>query len=88
MAKANPKAWFPARTARISYKSVDKWARNFAHISPWFDTWREAHGHMIKKADERLKKASAEFKSATAHRAKVLAMKEPAAATQQEKSNG
>lgn len=80
MAKANPKAWFPGCTARISYKAVDKWARNFAHIHPWFDTWGEAHAYLLQQADARLKKAQAELKSATSHRAKVAAMVEPAAA--------
>jgi len=77
MPKANPKAWFPAFTARITFKKVDKWADYQAHLRPYFPTWKEAHDWMLEKAAIRLKKAKAELKSATSHHMKVSAMKEP-----------
>ena len=77
MGKANPKAWFPGWTARISYKSVDKFARQQERFKPFFPSWREAHAWMLKRADDRVAKAKAELKSATAHLAKVKAMRNP-----------
>jgi len=80
MGKANPKAWFTSPTARITYRSVDKWARYNEKFRPYFPTWNEAHAWMLAKAAERLKKAQAELKSAAGHYAKVKAMKSPAPA--------
>lgn len=81
MPKANPKAWFPNQyVARaISYRPVDKWARSNEKFKPFFPTWTDAHDWLLAKAVERLKKAQAELKSATAHHAKVKAMQEPQA---------
>jgi hypothetical protein len=78
MAKANPKAWFTSPIAKIAYKSVDKWAKYQERFRPYFPTWKEAHDWMLAKADERLKKAQAELKSATKHREKIAAMVAPA----------
>lgn len=77
MPKANPKAWFTSPLAKITYRSVDKWAHYNSKFRPYFDTWKEAHEWMIAKADDRLKRATAELKSATAHHAKVKALTEP-----------
>lgn len=77
MPKANPKAWFTSPLAKITYKSVDKWAENWRTHRPYFQTWKEAHDWMLTKADDRLKKAQAELKSATMHRMKLKAMEEP-----------
>jgi len=80
MAKANPKAWFPGWTARISYKAVDKYARMQERLKPFFPTWGEAHDYMLKRASERLQKAAAEYQSAAKHLEKVKAMTEPVGA--------
>lgn len=77
MPKANPKAWFTSRIARISFKKVDKWALYHSKFYPYFDTWQEAHDWMLAKADERLKRATAELDSATRHRMKLKAMEKP-----------
>lgn len=77
MAKANPKAWFTSPIAKITYKSVDKYARCQERWRPFFPTWTEAHAWMLERATERLKKAQAELKSATAHLAKIKELKEP-----------
>lgn len=78
MPKANPMAWVTGRTAKIAYKKVDKWVEYSSRFQPYFPTWKEAHDWMLAKADERLKKAQAELKSATKHREKVAAMVVPA----------
>jgi hypothetical protein len=80
MAKANPKAWFTSPIAKITYGKVDKWAKYSERFRPFFPTWKEAHGWMLAKAEDRLKKAQAELKSATKHHEKVVALKEPAGA--------
>jgi hypothetical protein len=77
MANANPKAWFTSQIAVITYRSVDKWAESWRAHRPYFPTWKEAHDWMLAKAADRLKRAQAELKSATAHHAKVQAMEEP-----------
>lgn len=77
MAKANPKAWFTSPIAKITYKPVDKHARQQERFRPFFPTWSQAHDWMMAKADDRLKRARAELKSATAYHAKIEAMVEP-----------
>jgi hypothetical protein len=80
MPKANPKAWFTSPIARISFKVVDKWAEYHSKFYPYFPTWQQARDWMLAKAEDRLKKAHAELKSATKHRDKVAAMQKPAGA--------
>jgi|UPI0004A3B398 hypothetical protein len=77
MAKANPKAWFTSPIAKITYRSVDKWARYQERFRPFFPTWKEAHDWMMAKAEERLKIAQKELKRATTQLAKLKAMEEP-----------
>lgn len=77
MARANPKAWFTSPIAKITYRPVDKYARYQERWRPFFDTWSEAHKWMMARATERLTKAQAEMKSATAHLNKIKAMTEP-----------
>lgn len=77
MPKANPKAWFTSPIAKLSYRSVDVWARRNEKFRPFFPTWKEAHAWMLERATERLKRAQAELKSATKHIEKIAAMKEP-----------
>lgn len=77
MAKANPKAWFVSPIAKITYGSIDKWAKYNERFRPFFPTWKEAHDWMLAKAAERLKNAQAGLKSAERHYAKVAAMQEP-----------
>lgn len=77
MAKANPKAWFTSPLAKITYRSVDKWAEYNHKFRPYFPTWKEAHDWMLAKAEQRLKRAQAELKSATKHIEKVKVMREP-----------
>jgi hypothetical protein len=77
MAKANPKAWFTSPIAKITYRSVDKWARYQERFRPFFPTWKEAHDWMLAKAEERLKSAQRELKRATTQLAKLKAMEEP-----------
>lgn len=77
MAAKNPKAYFPGRIAKISFKPVDAWARRSAKHSPYFDTWLAAHQHMIQKELQELERAE---KSLVYHRkrlAAVLAMQNP-----------
>ena len=77
MARANPKAYFPAPTARISYRKVDKTAQMWRKHRPYFDTWSEAHDHMLAEAEANLKKAQAQLNWAINQHLKVAAMKEP-----------
>lgn len=77
MAKANPKAWFTSPIAKITYRSVDKWAKYNEKFRPYFPTWKEAHDWMLAKAEDRFKRAQAELNSATMHRMKLKAMEEP-----------
>lgn len=77
MAKSNPKAWFAGYIARISYKSVDKWAVCQAKFKPYFSTWREAHDWMTQKASADLLTAKKAYERAHRHAEKVKAMKEP-----------
>lgn len=77
MAKANPKAWFTSPIAKITFRPVDKWARQAERFRPFFPTWKEAHDWMLERAALRMKIAQAELKSATAHLEKIKAMTEP-----------
>lgn len=77
MAKAKPKAWFTSPIAKITFRSVDKWAEQNRSWRPYFADWHMAHAWMMAKATDRLKKAKAELKSAAAHGAKVKAMQPP-----------
>jgi hypothetical protein len=77
MAKANPKAYFPGSIAQISYRKVDKTALTWRQHRPFFDTWKEAHDHMLFEAEKHLKQAQARLNSAINHHLKVAAMKEP-----------
>ena len=77
MAKANPKAYFTSPIAKISYRSVDKWAKYNERFRPYFPTWGEAHGWMVSTAKERLQRAEREIASARRSLEKISAMKEP-----------
>jgi hypothetical protein len=77
MARANPKAYFPGPIARISYRKVDKTAQMWRKHRPYFDTWKEAHDHMLADAEGDLKKAQTQLNRAINHHLKVAAMKEP-----------
>lgn len=77
MAKANPKAWFTSPIAKVTYRSVDKWARYNERFRPFFPTWGEAHAWMLEKAEDRAKKAEREYKSAVRHLAKIKEMQAP-----------
>jgi hypothetical protein len=77
MAKANPKAWFAGRIAKITYRKVSRHEERNWRWFPHFPTWKEAHVWMLAKAADRLKKAKAELKSATSYHAKIKEMKEP-----------
>lgn len=77
MSKANPKAWFTSPIAKITYRSVDKWAKYQQSFRPFFPTWEEAKGWMVEKASERVRKAEKELKSARAHLAKVTNIQHP-----------
>lgn len=77
MAKANPKAYFPNPIARISYRKVGKTDQMWRKHRPYFETWREAHDHMVAEAEKDLKQAQAKLNSAINHHLKVVAMKEP-----------
>lgn len=79
MAKANPKAWFTSPIAKISYRSVDKWAQHNSVFRPYFPTWKEAHDWMLAKAQERLVRAEREVESARRALDKIKAMKGPTA---------
>lgn len=77
MARANPKAYFPGHTGRISYRKVDKTAQMWRKHRPYFDTWTEAHDFMLADAENELKKAQAQLNRAINHHLKVAVMKEP-----------
>ena len=80
MPKANPKAWFTSHIAKISYRSVDKWAKYSEQLRPYFPTWKEAHDWMMERAGNRLKRAEGELKIAQRHCERVAAMQNPAPA--------
>jgi hypothetical protein len=77
MARANPKAWFTSPLAKISFRSVDKWAEYNKKFRPFFPTWKEAHDWMLEKATDRLTRAERELKSAQRHIQKIKELKEP-----------
>ena len=77
MAKALPKKWFAGFTASISLRKVDKWAEHNKAFRPYFNTWEEAHLHMLGKAEKRLDSAKREAKSAELHLAKIRDLKTP-----------
>lgn len=81
MAKANPKAYFPGCIAQISYRKVDAWARRQEKYKPFFETWAEAHAHMLEKAKEDLKRKERDCLLAKRHLAKVQAMTNKAEAS-------
>jgi glutathione S-transferase len=80
MSTALPRKWFPGTwMAKAKFAKVDWWAefhRKNGH--PYFDTWEEAHQHMVEKSKERLKRAQRELKSAEAFAKRVALMKPPA----------
>jgi hypothetical protein len=77
--KKLPLKWFPQCTAQIRLRKVDKWAEQFARngISPYFDTWEEAHDYMMQKAITAEARAIKEVASAKRHLARVQALKKP-----------
>lgn len=77
MAKANPKAWFTSPIAKITYRSVDKQAQTQARFRPYFTTWHGAHGWMLAKARDQVRRLERELASAKRHLSKVEAMTEP-----------
>ncbi|WP_371767526.1 hypothetical protein [Massilia sp.] len=77
MPRANPKAYFPGPLAKISYRKVDKTAQMWRKHRPYFDTWREAHDHMLAESEKDLKQAQAKLNHAINHHLKVIALKEP-----------
>lgn len=77
MPRANPKAYFPGSTGRISYRKVDKIAQSWRQHRPYFDTWGEAHVFVVTSAEQALKKAQIQLNIAIKHHLKVTAMKEP-----------
>lgn len=77
MAKANPKAYFPQPIAKINYRKVGKTDLMWRQHRPFFDTWKEAHEHMVFEAEKDLKQAQSRLNSAINHHLKVAAMKEP-----------
>ena len=74
----NPKAWFTNSVAKISYRSVDKWAEQSRQYRPYFSTWKQAHDWMLDKAEERLKRAKSELVSARRALEKNKTMQDPA----------
>lgn len=77
MPKANPKAWFTSPIAKITYRSVDKWAEHNWKFRPYFPTWKEAYDWMLEDSTERLKRAEKELKRAQRRIQQIKAMKEP-----------
>lgn len=72
-----PRKYFAGYTAKINYRKVDKWAERLKDIHPYFDTWKEAHDHMLSKACLDVKKFEKNLASAKRHLTKVMAMEEP-----------
>ena len=87
MAKANPVKFFPwLFTARITLRKVDRYAKTQAArgIRPYFDTWEEAHRHLLDEAENgiesahaRAAKAKRDIKAAERRLARVKAMEKP-----------
>lgn len=77
MAKANPKAWFTSPIAKISYRSVDKWAERQAVYRPYFNTWREAHDWMVRRAQDEVIKFEKRAETYRRQLAKLNAMTDP-----------
>lgn len=82
MARANPKAWFTSPIARITYRSVDKQAHYQARFRPFFPTWQGAHGWMLSKARDRVRRIERDLASAKRHLSKIEAMAEPSEKTE------
>jgi biotin-(acetyl-CoA carboxylase) ligase len=77
--KKLPMKWFPQCIAQIRFRKVDKWAEQFARngITPYFDTWEEAHAYMLQKAITAETKATKALASAKRHLERVKALKKP-----------
>lgn len=81
MAAPKPKAWFPSDwMAQIRHRKVEDADLTWAFLRPFFDTWREAHQHMLSRSDKRLDKARRELKAAESYAAKVKKLQPPARA--------
>jgi hypothetical protein len=79
MGRKLPLKWFPAYTAQIYLKKVDKWAETWAKngVHPYFDTWEEARDFMIERAVGKIKRLKRELASEERHLAKVLTLIRP-----------
>jgi len=81
MSTKKPRAWFVnLYSARITQRAVNQWdefhAKNGA--ADYFQTWDEAHAHLLLQASVRLKKAKAELPNAERNLARVKALAQPA----------
>jgi hypothetical protein len=78
MAVAYPRKWFVnLYFGRIKLGRVTRMAESMRNITPYFDTWEEAHAHLVEMAVVRLKKAKAELPAAERNLARVKALIAP-----------
>lgn len=70
--------WFANRYFwKITLKPVSAMAMSFKSVTPFFDTWQEAHAYLTGQAMLRLAKAKRELPAAKKGLERVKAMKEP-----------
>lgn len=76
MSKKLPRKYFEGCTAQIYYRKVDKWAEMYARngVQLYFDTWEEAHKHMLSKAKNDVSQLEKRLASAKRHLDRVEKM--------------
>ncbi|MFT3816866.1 MAG: hypothetical protein QM750_04425 [Rubrivivax sp.] len=81
MAKKHPEAWVVnVYMGRIRRGKIGKWAELHQRASGgkhYFETWGEAHQHLLQHAMLRLKKAKRELPNASRAVRRVLSLKKP-----------
>ena len=78
MAVAYQRKWFVNDYfARITLRKCDRNAEFFKSVTPFFDTWEEAHQYLTNRAQDRLKKAKAELPAAERNIKRVAGLKTP-----------
>lgn len=78
MAKQARRAFFPhSCMASISHRAVTKYDVHSHYGRPHFETWEQAHAHLVATVEKRYAQALKELESAKRQLKKVHAMQKP-----------
>ena len=69
--------WFVGYGTTIKLKKLDRYSESMKRICPYFETWEEAHAHMLSQAEKRMTRAASEVASAQKHYIKAAALVKP-----------